>query len=112
MVIQTGAECLRIAAIAQPLMAITDVYAGALRGAGDTRTPMYVAIGGLLSLDCFSVGFSRIDWIWACWVSGLGARLIGGSALLALFSVPQGPMGTHTHLTLYGSGPKIRDQGG
>ncbi len=38
--------CLRIAAFAQPLMALTDVFAGALRGAGDTKTPMVVAMVG------------------------------------------------------------------
>jgi Na+-driven multidrug efflux pump len=45
-VIVMGTICLMVAAIAQPLMAITDVYAGALRGAGDTRTPMLAAIVG------------------------------------------------------------------
>ena len=37
-----------IAAIAQPLMACTDVFAGALRGAGDTKTPLAAAIFGPL----------------------------------------------------------------
>lgn len=45
-VIALGAKCLRVAAIAQPLMAITDALAGALRGAGDTRAPMVAAIVG------------------------------------------------------------------
>ena len=47
-VIAMGAQCMLIAAAAQPLMALADVYAGALRGAGDTKNPMLVALGGPL----------------------------------------------------------------
>jgi multidrug resistance protein, MATE family len=47
-IISVGVECMLIAAVAQPLMALTDVYAGALRGAGDTKTPMLVALVGPL----------------------------------------------------------------
>jgi Na+-driven multidrug efflux pump len=35
-----------IAAVAQPLMALSDAMGGALRGAGDTRSPMVVALVG------------------------------------------------------------------
>ncbi len=45
-VVALGARCLRVAALAQPLMALTDSLAGALRGAGDTRSPMAVALVG------------------------------------------------------------------
>ena len=45
-VVALGARCLRVAAIAQPLMAIADALAGGLRGAGDTRSPMRVALVG------------------------------------------------------------------
>ena len=70
--------CLRIAAFAQPLMAISDVFAGALRGAGDTRTPMIVAFFGPLGVRitaCFALAYwadlgligiwlgSTLDWI-------------------------------------------------
>jgi putative MATE family efflux protein len=44
--IELGATCLRITAIAQPLMAIHDTMAGSLRGAGDTRSPMQVTLVG------------------------------------------------------------------
>ena len=37
-----GAMCLLIAAFEQPLMGAAMVYAGALRGAGDTRSPMVI----------------------------------------------------------------------
>ncbi len=45
-IVSLGARCLLIAALAQPFMAATDVLAGSLRGAGDTRNPMIVAIVG------------------------------------------------------------------
>ena len=47
-VLSLGVQCMYIAAIAQPLMACTDVFAGALRGAGDTKTPLAAAIFGPL----------------------------------------------------------------
>ena len=39
-VLSLGIKCMFIAGISQPLMVITDVFGGALRGAGDTKTPM------------------------------------------------------------------------
>lgn len=44
--IELGVPCLKIAALVQPLMAICEAMAGALRGAGDTRTPMLAALVG------------------------------------------------------------------
>lgn len=41
-----GAQALLVGALAQPFMAITVVKADALRGAGDTRTVLAVALGG------------------------------------------------------------------
>ncbi|CEO90534.1 MATE family efflux transporter [Syntrophaceticus schinkii] len=41
-VVGLGALCLRIAAIEQPAIALEMVLAGALRGAGDTRTPAMI----------------------------------------------------------------------
>lgn len=40
-IMSAGVEALRVIALAQPVMAIGFVVAGALRGAGDTRFPMY-----------------------------------------------------------------------
>lgn len=40
--VRLGALCLLIAAFEQPLMGAAMVYAGALRGAGDTRSPMVI----------------------------------------------------------------------
>lgn len=52
-VIKTGAQCLRIAAIAQPAMILADTWSGALRGAGDTVTPMISAILGPVFVRIF-----------------------------------------------------------
>ncbi len=45
-VIATGADCLRVAALAQPLMALADTLASSLRAAGDTRSPLRIALVG------------------------------------------------------------------
>lgn len=42
--------CVMIAAIEQPALAVYMVYAGGLRGAGDTISPMIIAIAGTLCL--------------------------------------------------------------
>jgi len=70
-VVALGARCLRVAAIAQPIMAITDSLAGALRGAGDTRSPMVVALVGPIFVRlgaCWWLAV-ELDWgligIWA-----------------------------------------------
>lgn len=67
-VIALGATCLRVAAIAQPLMAVTDALAGALRGAGDTRSPLLAALAGPVAVRLL-----------ACWVLAypLGLGLVG-----------------------------------
>ena len=62
--IQLGVECLFIAAIAQPFMGITDALAGSLRGAGDTRSPMVVALVGPIAIrltGCWLLAF-HLDW--------------------------------------------------
>lgn len=43
-VVALGSLCLRIAAFEQPTIALEMVLAGALRGAGDTRTPMLITV--------------------------------------------------------------------
>ena len=42
-VISTGAAGIRVIALTQPLWAVVFVYAGALRGSGDTRTPLLIS---------------------------------------------------------------------
>ncbi len=43
-VMAIGVPCLRMAALAQPLMALVEAFSGALRGAGDTRSPLVVTL--------------------------------------------------------------------
>ncbi len=46
-VIYWGTYCVMIAAFEQPTIAVTYILAGALRGSGDTRWPMYVTVFGV-----------------------------------------------------------------
>lgn len=46
-VLEWGVLCVMIAAFEQPTIALTYVFAGALRGAGDTKWPMYVTTFGI-----------------------------------------------------------------
>lgn len=45
-----GSLCVMIAALEQPTIALTYVFGGALRGAGDTKWPMYVTTVGIWCL--------------------------------------------------------------
>ena len=45
-IIAMAIPCLQIAAVVQPLMAVSEAMAGGLRGAGDTRTPLIAALVG------------------------------------------------------------------
>lgn len=77
-VAEIASLCLRIAAFEQPTIAVDTVLAGALRGAGDTRTPMLIATLSTwgvriplfyLSVHVFSYGLPAIwvitvfDWL-------------------------------------------------
>lgn len=46
-VIGLSADCLRIVAVAQPLMMVAFVLIGGLRGAGDTQWAMYITFAGI-----------------------------------------------------------------
>ena len=70
-VISLGVKCMYIAAIAQPLMACTDVFAGALRGSGDTKTPLAAAIFGPLLVRpilCYILCFPLEMGLLGIWV--------------------------------------------
>ena len=52
---------MRVAAIAQPFMALCDCFAGSLRGAGDTKSPMIAAIFGPVAVRitaCYLLAFT------------------------------------------------------
>ncbi|HYE97293.1 MAG TPA: MATE family efflux transporter, partial [Planctomycetota bacterium] len=60
-----AADCLRIAAFEQPFMALAMALAAGLRGAGDTRSPVAVAVLG--------VWIVRVPLAWAlAFPAGLG----------------------------------------
>ncbi len=63
-VLALSAFCIMIAAIEQPALAIYMVYAGGLRGAGDTLSPMIVTIVGTL---CFHLPVAYIFGIVLGW---------------------------------------------
>jgi putative MATE family efflux protein len=45
-IIALAVPCLKLAAVIQPIMAACEAMAGGLRGAGDTKTPLYAAFIG------------------------------------------------------------------
>jgi len=63
-VLDLSAYCVMIAAIEQPALAIYIVYAGGLRGAGDTLSPMIITIAGTL---CFHLPVAYIFGIVLEW---------------------------------------------
>lgn len=90
-IVAMGVRCLRVAAFAQPLMAITDALAFSLRGAGDTRSPMLVALVGpvlvrlsacwllAVHLEMGLLGIwigTTLDWgvrvVWLAWIFSRG----------------------------------------
>jgi putative MATE family efflux protein len=73
-IIAVATKCLRVVAVAQPVMAIQGALAGALRGAGDTRTPMLIGLvtswGCRFTLTLLVVfGLHRpLPWVWGVMV--------------------------------------------
>jgi putative MATE family efflux protein len=72
-IIQVAGNLVMIVALAQPAMAIFFVLSGALRGAGDTRSPLFVTLFGtivmrlgLVWLLGFHFGFGIYGVWWAC----------------------------------------------
>ena len=84
-VIMVGIPCLMVAAIAQPLMAITSALAGALRGVGETRSPLiasFIGPAGLRLTACWLCAYS-LEWgLFGIWV-GSTVDWLGRSAYLA-----------------------------
>jgi len=87
-VIRLGASVLRIEALAQPFFAAAIVLTGALRGAGDTRFPLLVAI--------FSMWGTRITMAWllvtqcgmglrGAWIAMVADLAVRGTLILIRF---------------------------
>jgi putative MATE family efflux protein len=76
-----GAECLKVIAFSQPALALAFVLAGALRGAGDVRFPMWATniavwfvrlpVGVFLGLPAVGIPFTSVS------LPGLGLGLPG-----------------------------------
>ena len=83
-VIHWGALCVMIAVLEQPTLAICFVLGGALRGAGDTRWPMYITTMGVwlirLPLVYLFIGVWGYD-ITAAWYITAGDFLIRAAIL-------------------------------
>ena len=87
-VVALGARCLRVAAVAQPLMAISDALAGGLRGAGDTRGPMRVALIGPVCVRltaCWLLAVQLDLGLLGIWLAQAFQRLITSLLLSGLW---------------------------
>lgn len=88
-IISNGMVCLKLIAIAQPLLAMTMVYAGALRGAGDTKTVLGITTVGMwtirvgLAYYMINVLGLGLSGAWTCMVIDFGIR---GILLLITFN--------------------------
>jgi putative MATE family efflux protein len=73
-VVQKSVAFIHIFAAVQPLMATEYALAGALRGAGDTRYPLYTAIAGMLAVRvvlaalALALGLS-VEWVFSALVA-------------------------------------------
>ncbi|WP_255604257.1 MATE family efflux transporter [Oscillochloris sp. ZM17-4] len=71
--IATGAAAIRVVAFTQPFWAATFVYAGALRGTGDTRTPLVITAAAIwsavgLGVILMNTSFHSLAGIWAAFL--------------------------------------------
>lgn len=87
-IVALGAQCLLVAAAAQPLMATADSLSAALRGAGDTRTPMRVALVGPVVVRIAATwlfGFGLGWGLFGVWIGSTLDWLVRATWLFAVF---------------------------
>ncbi|MBO4368031.1 MAG: MATE family efflux transporter [Clostridia bacterium] len=83
--IALAVECLHVVAFVQPIQTVAWIYAGALRGAGDTRYPFYITtvcnwgirvLGAVLCIVVFGLG---LPWAVFCMcLDNLGRFILTG----------------------------------
>jgi len=82
-VLALAAACLGVAALSQPLISYAEIGMGALRGMGDTRTPMVITAGTMwlvcVPLTFYLVHLRRCSIVVAWWIMVLewGCRAAG-----------------------------------
>jgi len=81
-VISLSTIYLRLVGGCLPALALAQIYMGALKSAGRTRTPMLVALGGIwcirvpLSILAGTIAESTIVWLWVIMAIDLLARFV------------------------------------
>ena len=87
-VVGLASMCIRIAALQQVPVAIEQVLAGCLRGAGDTRYPFYVSSLGIwiLRLPLVAAAVLFFGWpIWSIWMISAFGWFVRAALLMARF---------------------------
>jgi len=86
-----GTSPFRIVALCQPMLAVSIVYIGALRGAGDTRFPLVITILGLVLVRlplAYVFGVVLGGGLWAAWLAMCGDFVL--RAILAAIRFARG----------------------
>lgn len=72
-VVSYGTQCLRAAAVAQPFMGISLIFAGAMKGSGDTKSPFFISFLTSwfirLPLMFYFIYLHRLPVVYVWWVT-------------------------------------------
>lgn len=85
-VIEEGVGALKIIAFIQPIFNATIVLTGVLRGAGDTKVPLYAAVGGMWFVRLISAYIFINVFHWGLKGAWLGMLLDLGVRFIIVFS--------------------------
>lgn len=87
-VIRLGALCLMVASIEQPFMALSMIFGGSLKGAGDTRTPFTVSFISSwlirLPLMFYFVYTLKTSVVYVWWITAI-QWIFDGALIMLLF---------------------------